>query len=207
MSAEAARPERKSYRRLPPARQRERLIEAALQCLNRHGAEGTTVRHIAAEADLSIGMIRHHFGTKDALLAEAYRHLSAALHEVAERAMTAAGDDPVARLRAYLSAGLRPPVLRVEYVRARFLFWGLSQSNEAVRAVHDDIYAAFEDRVAVLLAAAMPATTAPGLRVARLALILALLKGLWLEWALNPGRGDPVAVLDQIFPLLDPAGR
>ncbi len=193
---------RKPYRRLPPDQQKQRLVEATLACLIRHGVERATVRRIATAADLSLGMIRHHFGGKDALLAATYRHLSLLLQEEAERAMAAAGEDPAARLRAFLSAGLGAPILRADYVRARFLFWGLTHTNAAVRQVHDEIYGRFETRVARLLRAAAGADVPAASLRQRTQLIVALLKGLWLEWSLNPARTRPRRIFQQIEPLL-----
>ncbi len=193
---------RKPYRRLPPDRQRARLVEATLASLIRHGVERTTVRRIAAAADLSPGMVRHHFGSKDALLAATYRHLSLLLQQQAERAMAAAGEAPAARLSAFLTAGLAPPILRADYIQARFLFWGLSRTNAEVRAVHDEIYGAFEARVAGLLRAATDPAVAQAAVRRRTQLVVALLKGLWLEWSLNPTRTHPRRLFQQIEPLL-----
>lgn len=198
-----ASPARKPYRRHPPEQQRERLVAATLSCLMRYGIEATTVRRIAAAADLSQGMIRHHFGGKDQLLAASYKHLSLILRDAAEAAMEAAGEDPAERLLAFLTAGLKPAFLREDYVRARFLFWGLSHTNAAVRAVHDTIYAIFERRVARLLRASLGAGARPALVRQRTQLVVALLKGLWVEWSLNPRQTRPAALLRQIRPLLE----
>lgn len=200
-----SRSQRKPYQRLPPEQQRNRLIQGTLACLVQHGIEATTVRRIAAAAELSTGMVRHHFGSKDALLAATYRHLSALLQQQAERAMARAGADPAARLRAFLMAGLGPPILRADYVRARFLFWNLAHSNAAVRRVHEEIYALFELRVFALLRAATPTTVLAAEVRRRTKLVVALLKGLWLEWSLTPRRTKPRQIFAAIEPLLLPS--
>jgi len=33
--------------------------------------------------------------------------------------------------------------------------------------------------------------------------ILALLKGLWVEWSLSPNRADPLKLAEQLLPALD----
>jgi len=48
---------------------RARLRDAAIECFALRGFEAS-VREIAARAGVSAGLIRHHFGTKDALRAE-----------------------------------------------------------------------------------------------------------------------------------------
>jgi AcrR family transcriptional regulator len=48
-----------------------RLVEATVACLRRQGLAATTSRHIAAEAGVNLAAITYHFGSKDALVAEA----------------------------------------------------------------------------------------------------------------------------------------
>lgn len=46
---------------------RERLRDAGLRQFAAHGYEGTNLRAIAAEAGVTVGLIRHHFGSKEGL--------------------------------------------------------------------------------------------------------------------------------------------
>jgi len=181
---------------------RQQLIEATLRCLSRDGAEATVVRRIAEEAGLSLGMVRHHFRGKDELLAASYRHLSETLQAETARALAEAGAPPAEKLRAFITAGLRPPVLNKDYVRARFLFWNLAHTHRAVRRVHDEIYARFEARLLRLVRAAAKESRARIDARALTLAIMALLKGIWLEWSLSPSRVDPAKLADQIMPLL-----
>ena len=57
--------------------QRERFAEAAIRLIARDGFEGTTMRAVAAEAGLSYGSLFHYFESKDQLLVQAVRHLTA----------------------------------------------------------------------------------------------------------------------------------
>jgi len=192
--------------RLDPAVRREQLIEATFRCLCRSGTEAG-IRDIAAEAGLSIGMVRHHFQGKDELLAATYRALSDRLQAEAERALAAAGPDPQARLWAFVTAGLHPPILERDYIRVRFLLWGLSHSNEAVRRAHDAIYDRFRHHLETLIGAAAAArgvqvdSRGPALAV------MALLKGVWLEWSLSPETVEPERLVEQVLPLLTRALR
>jgi AcrR family transcriptional regulator len=56
-----------NLRELPP---RERIVYAAMACLERTGLQGLTVRAIAAEAGVNVAAVNYYFGGKDALLAE-----------------------------------------------------------------------------------------------------------------------------------------
>lgn len=53
------------------------LIDATIESIHRHGYADTTVETICNLADLSRGMIRHCFKSKDALLVAAYEHVGA----------------------------------------------------------------------------------------------------------------------------------
>lgn len=54
--------------RLPVAERREQLIEAALTVASRDGIDAATVRAIAAEAGVSLGVVHYCFQDKDELL-------------------------------------------------------------------------------------------------------------------------------------------
>ncbi|MFD2024925.1 TetR/AcrR family transcriptional regulator [Promicromonospora aerolata] len=46
---------------------RARIRDAALEQFARHGVSGATMRGIAQAAGVSVGLVQHHFGTKDGL--------------------------------------------------------------------------------------------------------------------------------------------
>jgi AcrR family transcriptional regulator len=50
---------------------REALIEGAIECLRERGFARTTARDVVAAAGVNLGAIGYHFGSMDALLAEA----------------------------------------------------------------------------------------------------------------------------------------
>ncbi|WP_119462606.1 TetR/AcrR family transcriptional regulator [Rhodospirillaceae bacterium SYSU D60014] len=192
-----------SFSKKAPEVRRKELIDATFRCLCRYGTGEVSVRLIAQEAGLSLGMVRHHFRTKDELLAATLRHLSAKVQAQTREALAATDLSPVERLHAFITACLHPGALDADYVRARFLFWSLAQTNPTVRAVHDEIYARFEGEVRRLVSdVAQEKGVDLDLDVITLA-ILALLKGIWVEWSLAPNRADPLKLAEQILPGLD----
>lgn len=50
---------------------RDRILKATLDMLQEGGVEAVTVRKVASEAEVGIGLINYHFGSKDELLFEA----------------------------------------------------------------------------------------------------------------------------------------
>lgn len=203
----AARPSsrstKRSFSKQSPDVRQQQLIDATFHCICKHGTEELSVRLIAQQAGLSLGMVRHHFRSKDELLAATLRYLSSKVQDQIGLAMAKHHDSPTGRLYAFLIACLHPQQFDADYVRARFLFWGLAQTNGAVRRVHDEIYGRFERQVRELIAAIVHETDADiDLDVVTLT-ILALLKGLWVEWSLSPNRADPLKLAEQILPALD----
>jgi AcrR family transcriptional regulator len=66
-------------------RTRERILEVALPLFARHGFAGTSVRTIAAAADVNVATLAYHFtdkeGLYDTVVQGVHRHLSAELPE------------------------------------------------------------------------------------------------------------------------------
>lgn len=57
----------------------ERIRDAALKCFAVHGTATTSLRQIAGEAGVSIGLVQHHYGTKTRLIEVVDQHVLAVL--------------------------------------------------------------------------------------------------------------------------------
>lgn len=96
---------------------KERILQAAIDLLNeRPDPETITVREIAGRADVGVGLINYHFGSKEALLGEAIATLMREAAGLDQPAAPAdASSDPVEHIRALLKqtmrVGLRFPKL------------------------------------------------------------------------------------------------
>lgn len=51
---------------------RDRIMEAALECLREHGVRGTTTKSVAARAGVAEGSIYNHFANRSELIAETF---------------------------------------------------------------------------------------------------------------------------------------
>jgi TetR/AcrR family transcriptional regulator, transcriptional repressor of bet genes len=180
------------YERRVASDRREALIDAAIECLKRHGHEGLSVRRIAAKAGVSIGLINHHFPGKDTLVAEAYRAFGRRLSAGFEAAVDSAGADPRARLSAFFKAVFSRPNLDPEVLTAWVVFWGLLRVSPEMRAVYEEEGRGYGDLLENLLAdlARERGRSRPDLRLAVIGLT-ALLDGLWLDWCLDPQSFRP----------------
>lgn len=104
------------------SKRRQQLIEATLHSLEEHGLQGTTVQTISHAAGLSVGIVGHYFGGKQALLEASLRHLlkgqTLALLQHLQGSFS-----PLARLDAILQVYLSPESQLAWPARVRFDFW------------------------------------------------------------------------------------
>jgi AcrR family transcriptional regulator len=196
-------PVRRSFSKKPADIRQLELIEATCRCLSRLGAAETSVRTIAEEAGLSLGMVRHHFRSKDELLAATLQHLSNKYQFDLRRALAAAPQDPEGQLRAFIDASVTPEVQDPEYVKIRFLFWELARTNDVVRRVHDRIYARFRRQLRTVLAGVAKAKHSRADTDVLTLLIMALLKGIWVEISLAKKPLNVPGIMQQVLEMLD----
>ncbi|MBI1417865.1 MAG: TetR family transcriptional regulator [Limimaricola sp.] len=185
----ASTPERAPrYRRLKPDDRREMLIAAGLACLKDGGLLAFTIDRITAEAEVSRGLITHHFGSKDGLLVAVYRQMYDRLLDTVLAAESAT--DLAALIDAVLSEDLFAPGA----LRAWLALWSEIGSNPALMAVHREHYTRYRTSVASVIATV---ARARGRKIDAEALavtLIALVDGLWLERSLDPeGLSGPAA--------------
>ncbi|MER6677448.1 TetR/AcrR family transcriptional regulator [Streptomyces sp. NPDC000983] len=77
---------------LPP------ILETALACFMEHGYHGTTIRTVAARAELSVPGLYYHYPSKQALLVALVSHAMDDLWRRSAAALEEAGDDVRGRL-------------------------------------------------------------------------------------------------------------
>lgn len=181
----SAGPRARFTRELPEVRRAE-MMRAAAACLAEDGVGAATVRAVAARAGVTPGLIRHHFGGIDGLIAATYRHVGETVSEAIETALAQAPADPRERLSAFVKASFAPPLLDGDLLATWLAFWGRVRRDPEIRALHGEIYSAYRSRLAAMLAAAA-ASEGRSIEAERAALALtALLDGLWLELCLDP---------------------
>jgi AcrR family transcriptional regulator len=178
-------------RKLPDAR-RQALVEATIECLKRFGHDGLSIRRISAQAKVSIGLINHHFPTKDALVAEAYRYFNSELVGYLRKAVAVATGSPREQLRAFFEASFSPPNLDSDVLAVWVVFWGLYRHSKDIQRVQSETYHGYVDLLRAMLAD-LEKHSGPlrfNLRLAAIGLT-ALIDGLWLEWCLDPDNFAP----------------
>lgn len=189
MSGAARKPR---YERQVASDRREALVDAAIESLKRYGYEGLSVRRIAAEAGVSIGLINHHFPNKDTLVAESYRAFSRRLAANFEKAVAAADPVPRARLRAYLDAFFSGPNLDPQVLTAWVVYWSLVQVSPEMRAVRDAEGQGYSEVLGRLLSDLVKSRGGAPVNLGLVVTgLTALLDGLWLQLCLDPSSIRP----------------
>lgn len=171
------------WSREAPDVRRDALIAACRDSLSDDGLSGTTVRSICRRAGVSPGLLRHYFSGIGDLIAATYTDIAGRIDDVLDSAVCEAGDDPAARLIAYLTASFRAPVTDPALLGAWTCFWTLARSDDRIAAIHRDNYAGFRARLAELLVAF--GLSGADAKIQAISLT-ALVDGLWLEMSLSP---------------------
>lgn len=77
----------------------DRIRDAALRCFAAGGVAGTSLRAVAEAADVSIGLVQHHFGTKARLVSAVEDHVLRVIGKaVASAPLPAPPEDSLAEL-------------------------------------------------------------------------------------------------------------
>jgi AcrR family transcriptional regulator len=170
---------------------REDLLAGALACLKAKGWTRTTVRDIAAAAGVNHAAIGYHFGSREALLIEAFTQAMddwGAETEAAVRAASAAGAGPREQYEAFWRQVI------ASYADHRWLW--LATIEAAVQAEHSpklrELLAASLGQGRTGLAAGLlgvPEDTLDGQAERALGSVqLALMSGILVQWLIDPGQ-------------------
>ncbi|MFC0267425.1 TetR family transcriptional regulator C-terminal domain-containing protein [Kushneria aurantia] len=185
--------ERKNFQRWSQDERRQSLLEATLACVAEQGLEGATARQIAQRADVTAGLIRHYFGSKEKMVQAAYELLIGELTHAAKCAAEADGGEPQAQLARFVVANVTPPNLSAGKVSLWATFIGRVRTDPGYAAVHRDSYREFLVALEALIHPVLVAhdRKATPACCSRYAIALnALIDGLWLEGSLDHGLYD-----------------
>src|SRR5262249_28723055 len=89
----------------------------------------TTVEKVVALADMSPGIVRFYFDSKDAMLVASLAYLAAEFEERVMAPVTALKDDPVKALEVLVDLYLDPEIASPRKVSVWYSFWGEASSR------------------------------------------------------------------------------
>ena len=168
------------FKRLAPQDRAAELVEAGLRVLAKGGITAFTIDNICKASGASRGLIGHHFGNKDGLLAACY----AAAYAPLLQAWAAGAESPA--LPELVEELLSERQLRPEGLNIWLALWGEIAVNQRLRTEHLRHYRLYHDTLARAAARhfgrAMPENCDLTLATA----LIALLDGIWLEFCIAP---------------------
>ncbi|MHA7290457.1 TetR/AcrR family transcriptional regulator [Arthrobacter sp. MDT3-24] len=153
-----------------------RILEAALDLLSRHGISGVSMRSVAREAGVALGLVNYYYDDKTSLI-------RAALHRVDEHDLQLVAQDPSLppdeQLRKALRRVAGAELLTTRYLSLRLHLWALAQADEGYAEINAAAFDRYLDGVAALVSKAKPELSWEECRE-RAADIVVIQNGMWL---------------------------
>ena len=135
----------------------ELILQAVIDLLARHGISGVSMRAVAREAGVALGLVSYYYEDKNSLI-------RAALARVEEQDLALVAPDaslpPEKRLRAALRRVADPEFLTTEYLSLRLQLWALAQAHPDFERINTAAQARYREGLAGLIRAARPGLTA-----------------------------------------------
>ena len=182
---------------------RERLLAAAQDAVRERGITSATARDITSRAKANLASIPYHFGTKDALIAEA---LIADARTIIGPVLALLAADQPPELRAMAAAGLLNRQFEAERARVPVLLTTIARAPHSpeVAAGLATLWSELRHRLAddlqaMVDAGHVPAWVAPD---AMAALILAVVSGVVVGSVVDPEGPEAGEVSNQFLTLL-----
>ncbi|WP_258064666.1 TetR/AcrR family transcriptional regulator [Arthrobacter sp. ZGTC131] len=153
-----------------------RILEAALELLSRHGISGVSMRAVAREAGVALGLVNYYYEDKSSLI-------RAALHSVDKHDLALVAPDPALppdeQLRNALRRVAGPELLTTRYLSLRLHLWALARADEDFALINAAAFDRYLDGLAALIGNAKPELSTKECKE-RAADIVVLQDGMWL---------------------------
>ncbi len=159
----------------------EQILEATMQVIVRDGLDAASMRAVAEEADVSLGLLSYHFDAKENLIVSAFKLGTDRLIEFTAEQIEAAGSDPVDRVRAAVRSFFDAEFVSSEYLALWFALWGVSRTNADVAELERRLHDHYNQIIGATIQAADRDLTVREVSE-RITDLAALQNGLWLNW-------------------------
>lgn len=137
----------------PEKDRQERILDAVLSLLSQRGISAVSMRAVAREACVSLGLVNYYYVDKTSLI-------RAALHRIEEQDIAMVEPDltlePENRLRAALERVADPEFLTTEYLSLRLQLWALAHALEDFEQINTAAQARYRAGLSTLIRAARP---------------------------------------------------
>ena len=178
-------PKRKRSTRETPEIRRKSLIQATMRSIAKYGYSGTTIEKICEEAQISRGLVNHHFKSKEELINQSYKELCDEWETQLGGMLLETYKEPEDKLMAMIRMSFSPMLFKQEYLGIWVGFWSVIGKSPSLKKLNRVMYG--QDRTkyqAIFEEIAKKRKIELNARIAAISLI-ALMDGLWLEWCLD----------------------
>ena len=158
----------------------EQILDAVADVIVRDGVRGASMRTVAQEAGVSLGLLSYHFTDKSSLITAAYARAADRLLDASVEAAKNV-DDPGDRLRAYIRGAFQDEFLDQRYLILRLSLWAVARTEPEVATVEQDLYVQYFDRMVELISAADDSLSDDD-AIDRATDVIVTQNGLWLNW-------------------------
>ena len=165
-------------------KRKAQLIAAALESIAKRGLLETTITHISKGAGMSRGIINFYFTSKETMLRETLKTLIDEYEAEWNAALAKAGDDGRARIDALIAVHFSKALCSARRLNVMSAFWGHAATQSAYRNQLEAADAAIENAFTASLAHMLGGSLEEARNAA--SQLHALIRGLWLNFMLNP---------------------
>ena len=185
-----------AYRRKSASDRRQDLIQAGILCLGKGGMVGFTIDEICKQAQVSRGLINHHFDGKQDLLLAIYTEMTEHLADTPD------GQTAEAVLASVIDVNFDADSFNRSNLRAWLSIWGQVPNDPELRALHRERYQGYRRRIesALQIMVDRDHLEIDISSVARQ--LIALIDGLWLEYCLHSESFSLKAASDDCYRML-----
>ncbi len=182
---------------------RQKIIDATIDVITKHGIAGTTIAKVVELADVSMGLVNVHFKNKDSLLNEVLKYMASEYETHWRNRLDAATSNPVGRITALIFANFDSNVLNLRTLGVWFAFRAQARvTPQYITLVGSRDYAQMQETIDLL--GKMNQETGQNHNPKSLALALtAMLDGMWTDYFLYPKEFDRKKSLDSVFLFLN----
>lgn len=165
-------------------KRKAQLISAALESIAKRGLLETTITHISKGAGMSRGIINFYFASKEMMLRETLKTLIDEYEAEWKEALGKSQEDGRARLNTLIAVHFGKKLCSARRLNVMSAFWGHAATQSAYRNQLEAADAKIEN----VMTESLAHTLGGSLDEARDAAtqLHALIRGLWLNFMLNP---------------------
>lgn len=164
---------------------RQQLIDATIASIHQDGFQDATVARISRRAGLSVGLVNHYFDGKDDLLASTMQMLVDLTLADVEGGIDP-NDPPERQLIDFWQGHFAPGQRSPEAISAWLSFYAQVPEREAYARIQRDYDQALLELLRPILRQLVPPERVEGIAQT----LIALMYGLWLRHANDPGNVD-----------------